>query len=1406
VVVFKDIDEVGEFLTIYSTASDASSLLFNHKVQVQMGAGPWVTLIDCWDANTDGYCDFMGDIRIADLKSDSTGDLNQLKIGPFADGDVINYRSLATDTVLPAGNSGTSVEKSFTVKEAKEWIRTYKEAGFSEIPRYIEQTSDGGYIVMGERFDNQMDYDFLLMKIDSSGVQEWTKTFGEIGIGNKKYDHGFSVQELSNSEYIIAGDSRSFAPNNASEFMVIKLDSNGNKIWTRTFDRGAGVYNKGRAILEVNDGYIVAGNSGSSVAGYNITVLKLDFNGDKQWIKTYSKSGITQHFIDKTLDNGYVLVFGCSGTVPGDNDGVIMKIDSDGSVVWSKAFGGVGGDQDDFPKTVKKTSDGGYIVVGRTTSFSGLETTDDMFVLKFLSDGSLDWARALYDDEDSGVDFNDEWAYSVQEDSDGYVIAGQIAGYSGSTKPNPIIVKINLLGDVMWAKIVLDVTTLNTDAVQVQKTADGGYIVTGTTGTTAYVIKFDSLGNIPGCNVIDPTFPILSTDVKPLILVRELGISDTNVTGQFNQDSPNPGTVSPNLTENNACMAVPTLSVSLSASPNPVEKWTNIDLTATVGGTATGNIDYRFDCENDGSWDVTSLNNPNANYTALAACNYATEGSYTALVEVTRQGVTATDTVVINIVVNVPPFQANAGYYLNECGNNDINGKIVWNFTDSNPGDYQSKYQLTLNKGSVAGPPYLINETVFSSVTERAVNSGIFEYGETYTMVVKVWDSFGVIQIGGGQTTWTFDAYENLNAEFTFNPPLPIEGNVVDFFIDPDINEDPNRYPPYTWSWDFDGDSIEDSNLQNPNYTFSSAGNYNVSLRVIGQIGPMVETCNTTQTITVATPNNLPIITSVTITPDPAYTDNDLTANPAATDADGDPITYSYQWKNNGVDIGADNPILLSTNFVKNDNITVTVTPNDGTNDGLPIISVSLTISNTSPTQPTVSVAPNPAYVDEDLICSPTDSADADGDVITYNYKWYKDGTLQPQIIDTINSASTAVGETWKCRVTPNDGTDDGSFIEDSTVILALPGATFPTVFLQAEDKDGNIISDGAFILNSLVNPSIIKSTAIANNGGIISDHIVEFTNDNWATIKTVDCLLEDCNNIDLNTYFGLLTAGTTIKYKAQATDDSAVPQTTYVGEYSFNVIAGPNTDPLADNLLVSPMNYCEKNISEIEFMWDFTDTEDGVVQTAYQIDMERDGGGPGNICSTNQVFSVNLSVTAAGINSKGTCSPDFISYGHNNYTWSVTVWDSGGASDAESYVGSINDIPDHQYPTAKFKFTPQPPAIILQLQPIDFDPLTFPDNSICYDSSNISVPCKQFDWNYDKYIDDIFNNNIIDKTTLVASPNAIHNYSEKAKYTVDLMVTDNSPQAYSCWASDKNNEKDVNIGENKPKWNEINP
>ena len=198
--------------------------------------------------------------------------------------------------------------------------------------------------------------------------------------------------------------------------------------------------------------------------------------------------------------------------------------------------------------------------------------------------------------------------------------------------------------------------------------------------------------------------------------------------------------------------------------------------------------------------------------------------------------------------------------------------------------------------------------------------------------------------------------------------------------------------------------------------------------------------------------NGPPSISSVAMTPSSAYTNTTLTATPVASDPEGDPISFSYQWRVNGVlQSPSSNTLDGAQYFDRDDLVAVTVTASDPNQSGLPY-TASTTILNTAPTSATPSITPSsPIEGLDDIICEITAPAtDEDGDPIDYIITWTVDGIDYPDgdtamgwqgpgttthIDDTIPSVDMMAGDVWVCTVTPTDGTDDGPSSTSSATV-----------------------------------------------------------------------------------------------------------------------------------------------------------------------------------------------------------------------------------------------------------------------------------------------------------------------------------------------------------------------------------
>ena len=349
------------------------------------------------------------------------------------------------------------------------WTNTLGGA-YNEYPYFVNNTSDGGFIVTG-RINSPDTYDdaLLLIKVSSAGNEEWTKFFdGSVSSDVLGYgrDEGRFVQQTEDGGYIAIGTTITLNGSNEG-IWIIKTDANGDSLWTKTIYGGYTA--KCRSANQTSDGgYIIVGIKPDSTLYKNIWLIKTDADGNSQWTKTYGGDNYEEGgSVQQTSDGGYIVTGTTASIGSGSTDCWLIKTDANGNTLWDKTFGGSGGESG---HEVRQTLDGGYIITGETSSFGSGST--DCWLIKTDANGISQWTKTF---GGSSV----EYGRAVQQTPDsGYILTAQTNSF-GQGNSDLWIIKTNVNGDTIWTKTY---GGSDTDYGEYgQLTSDGGYIITGAT-------------------------------------------------------------------------------------------------------------------------------------------------------------------------------------------------------------------------------------------------------------------------------------------------------------------------------------------------------------------------------------------------------------------------------------------------------------------------------------------------------------------------------------------------------------------------------------------------------------------------------------------------------------------------------------------------------------------------------------------------------------------------------------------------------------------------------------------------------------------------------------------------------------------------------------------------------------
>jgi hypothetical protein len=240
--------------------------------------------------------------------------------------------------------------------------------------------------------------DAVLLKFDVNGTLLWERTWG-----GPDSDEGLAVAAAPDGSAYIAGTTTSFGPSSSGLF-VVKFDSLGNLVWQRISDGAAG-----NAVGVGPDGSVYAAGTTprpDPIGNFDVIALKITSDGNLVWQRTYSAGDVVDPRGGLAVaSDGSVYMVGAIQTVrrTADIAALIVKLSTNGDLLFDKQFDGRSSEV--AAGVAVARDDGTVYVAGTTTSFgAGFQ---DAFVLHLVPTGkklldAVTWGGTGFE-EGSGV-------------------------------------------------------------------------------------------------------------------------------------------------------------------------------------------------------------------------------------------------------------------------------------------------------------------------------------------------------------------------------------------------------------------------------------------------------------------------------------------------------------------------------------------------------------------------------------------------------------------------------------------------------------------------------------------------------------------------------------------------------------------------------------------------------------------------------------------------------------------------------------------------------------------------------------------------------------------------------------------------------------------------------------------
>ena len=354
------------------------------------------------------------------------------------------------------------------------WERQFDNNGRADLGADVMETPEGDLVVVGVTGPTRClagcNTDGWIIKINASGDLLWRRQ-----VGGNGFDLVTSVI-LKGDHYWVTGSKDVFP--NAHQAWLLEIAPDGRVVWEKTLGGSQDEW-AGETIATPDGNFLMTGRTvsfGVQDGKGDVWLVKLDPNGEIIWSKTYdlgaedSGTSLIVWGSDRYILTANTCTADCRSVLTPHVFTSYLVLDAEGNVLKSQSF--TEGPKNTFGK-IKPTRDGGAVMVGATSMQENFPSADT-WIVKLDANADVEWTRifASFGRYDGAYDI-------VQTPDGGYVVAAysQVHQTPEMNFDNFWMIRLNSTGEILWSRTWGGPD--NDDPVSIILTSDGGVVLAG---------------------------------------------------------------------------------------------------------------------------------------------------------------------------------------------------------------------------------------------------------------------------------------------------------------------------------------------------------------------------------------------------------------------------------------------------------------------------------------------------------------------------------------------------------------------------------------------------------------------------------------------------------------------------------------------------------------------------------------------------------------------------------------------------------------------------------------------------------------------------------------------------------------------------------------------------------------